>query len=145
MPDVIGVDATEVIAKLQLVSNFSDKALVDAMQASQKVVVNHARSRHESRPKGVLGHPSKRYYNVFSHLTNSIRVDRKIIINQNEIRGSVLAGGTPMTTGGIVGYAASIELGTSKHPPYPFLNPALVESSQIIMAIFMGALKKMGL
>ncbi len=109
--------------------------LINAAVIAQALIVNHAKSDHKAPPiEG--GHPDDRYYDRTGRLTNSIR-SGKITADDKKLIAEILAGDPSL-----VPYAASIELGTSRHPAYPFLSPALTAKANEILRLFAAALKR---
>lgn len=115
---------------LKRVKNFTHKELLTAMEVAQSVVVNDARSDHPKYSKGIVGHPSDRYYTRTGKLTNTIRPG-EIKATTEEIIGEVKAGDSSLTP-----YAAFVE------SRYPYLEIAIGRKYPEILQILAEAVKR---
>ncbi len=113
-----------------MVQNFTHKELLTAMEVAQAKVVNNARSDHPKYSKGIVGHPSDRYYTRTGKLTNTIRLG-EVKATTEEIIGEVKAGDSSLTP-----YAAFVE------SRYSYLEKALDDENDNIITIFAEAVKR---
>ena len=131
------VDDKAFRAKLALLKDWTSQHMVDGMQVAQAVVIEHAKLNHPKAPK--FGHPYPRYYDRTGRLTLSIRPG-VVTSHADGITAEILAGGPVM--GGVVNYAAAIEMGTVKHRAYPYLMPALEARKSQVLGVLKIALAK---
>jgi hypothetical protein len=115
---------------LKKIKDFTHEELVMAMEVSQAVIVNDAKSDHPKYEKGIIGHPSKRYYTRTSKLTNTIRPG-EVKATTEEIIGEIKAGDSSLTN-----YAAFVE------SRYPFLEIAIGRKYLEVFQIFAQAVKR---
>ena len=112
------------------------------MERSQNLVATHAKEQHLSGAslsrEAVLEHEdlqgtgAPRFFTWSAKLVNSIKAE-KVKVFVNGIKGKVTASEP---------YATKIEIGSANSRAFPFMGPALVETSVAQIALFAAAVKK---
>lgn len=131
----------DVINNLMLARNEMLKRIAVGIEKTAVQVANHAKDKHsfahplQSTPGRRMSgkqrkrwamvsrkslHAADRYQNITGHLTASITQKlNKVTID--EISAIIFS---------TMEYAPYIELGTGRHPPFPFLYPALIANAE---------------
>ena len=127
------IGAEQIIANLNRASIGWLGLIADAVEKTCNDAEIHAKAGHESNS----AHMSDRYQNQTSNLTKSIS-SGIAVARVDQVVGFIAAN---QEYAPAIEYATSIEFGTSEHPAYPFLFPALFHVQTSLMVRLKIALR----